>query len=326
MGKRSFYQCNKLEEINFSIDSKFEVIEEELLYDLSIKTITIPSNITQIKKNAFGYCNMLEQVFFSSDSKLEIIDDYSFYNSSILEITIPKEVKIIRKYAFYGCNLGKFKIESGSKLQTIDEYLFEFSNVNDFEFPSQLITIGKNAFWKSHNIQRIKFEKDSKLDIIEKEAFCETNIVSIEIPSSITKLKNGWCCYMPKLTEINVSPENQYFISYENKYIFGKISKEQLNFSNLVLCARNVNDVIVPNFIKHICSYSFQNCKINRIEFPNDSKLMLIDDLSFFSSSIRRIRIPKNVLKIGKIIQKFPKLMIMHFIHLQLIASLFLQM
>ena len=44
--------------------------------------------------------------------------------------------------------------------------------------------------------------------------------------------------------------------------------------------------LIVNNFLK--------------IDFANDSKLQIIENQAFFSSSIERIKIPSNLLKIGK--------------------------
>ena len=70
---------------------------------------------------------------------------------------------------------------------------------------------------------------------------------------------------------------NPFFKMYGEKMIIGKSNADQTNFDCLIFCARDVKNVIIPDFIEHICSCAFDNCEqINKIEFSPDSKLKTI--------------------------------------------------
>lgn len=54
--------------------------------------------------------------------------------------------------------------------------------------------------------------------------------------------------------------------------------------------ARNIENLIIPNFIEIIGPYAFNGCKkIQTIEFPIDSKVQIIKQYAFYYSSIKKI-------------------------------------
>lgn len=160
--------------------------------------------------------------------------------------------------------------------------------------------ICERAFYDSE-VKSIQFADNSKLQIIEKEAFLNSSIESITIPSHVVELKDGWCRYTSKLKEINVSPDNKKYKTYENKIIIGKSNINQNNYDELLFCNRDTKNITIPNFIKHIKSYSFEDCnQLQTLEIPEDSQLQTIEDNSFAISSIKNIKIPSQVIRIGK--------------------------
>ena len=81
----------------------------------------------------------------------------------------------------------------------------------------------------------------------------------------------------------------------------GKCKIEESNYDCLVFCVRDIQEIKIPNFIKHICSYSFEYCEQLRIvEFSNNSKLQTIDRGAFSESKIKSIQIPSSVTSIGE--------------------------
>lgn len=91
------------------------------------------------------------------------------------------------------------------------------------------------------------------------------------------------------LNEIIISKENKMF-SYadeKHKIIIGKTNKNNIFFDNLVFSCRDIQYIIIPFYIEHICSSSFYECKkLTKMEFPNNSKLKSIGSNAFACSNI----------------------------------------
>ena len=69
----------------------------------SLRTVTLPNEITIIGNNAFYGCNNLETA--PLPSSLERVGQYAFYNcSKLTSLVIPAGVTFIGSYAFRGCN------------------------------------------------------------------------------------------------------------------------------------------------------------------------------------------------------------------------------
>lgn len=110
----------------------------------------------------------------------------------------------------------------------------------------------------------------------------------------MNKLKEGWCCCIPDLNQINVSSSNLLFKLVENKILV----KDNYN---LVFCVRNVEEVTIPSYIECISSYAFNQCSsLKKVEFENNSKLKIIGQNAFSETCINKIKIPSSVASIGK--------------------------
>ena len=71
-------------------------------YELNIKELVIPNNITNISYGAFEGCNDLTNIIILGS--ITIIDSSAFSNCiSLTNISIPKSVESILSYAFDGC-------------------------------------------------------------------------------------------------------------------------------------------------------------------------------------------------------------------------------
>ena len=257
-------------------------------------------DVTIILTNAFKKTRF-KTIQFSSNSKIQTIDYCAFSYSTIKSITIPSSVTLIGKQAFYGAKIQQILFLDDSKLQTIDKEAFRESTIECISIPQTVTLIGEGAFYSCENFQRIEISNDSKLHTIEKHAFLNTIIESITIPSNLVDLKEEWHLYAPKLTKIAVSPMNKRYCCYEDKMIIGKTCVDQSNYDCIVFCVRDIQNILIPNFIEHICSYSFYCCsKLTEIKFTSDSKLHTIGKNAFFHSEITSIAIPPTVTFIGE--------------------------
>ena len=89
---------------------------------------------------------------------------------------------------------------------------------------------------------------------------------------------------------------------YDDKCIIGKSIIEGGNFDSLIFCIRDIENVLIPNFIERIEPFAFNKCdRLHGLEISNDSKLQVIEKNSFYMSSIDSISIPSSeaVLKNG---------------------------
>ena len=118
--------------------------------------------------------------------------------------------------------------------------------------------------------------------VIEKNAFSYSTIKSITIPSELIELKEGWCVNTLLLTKITVSPKNPRYCLFEDKMIIGKTNIEEDNYDCLIFCVRDIKHIQIPNFIEHICSYSFERCnQLDEIIIPSDQNLKLLANMHF---------------------------------------------
>ena len=135
-----------------------------------IKSITIPSGVTEIGDAAFQGCSNLTSIIFEEGSQLKTIADYAFqYCSSLTSISIPPSVTSIGKSAFEGC-----------------------SNLTSISIPPSVTSIGKTAFYHCPRLTSVTFEKGSLLETIESQVFGDCmslETIMIEEESQLKKMK-----------------------------------------------------------------------------------------------------------------------------------------
>lgn len=226
---------------------------------------------------------------FDKEDSITYIVDKNDKTAGVIECNSPKEKIIIPRFVEYEST----------------EY--------------QVITIF-TKFIKNKTIKTIEFPSDSKLQTIDSEAFLFSSIECLTIPSEVTNLIKGWCIDTPKLSKVIVSPMNRRFCLFDDQIIIGKTSIEQSDYDCLVFCCRTAKQVTIPNFIKYIDSYSFDqsalesivipsevieigagafSCRhLQHIEFASNSKLQRIEEYAFLYTSFQSITIPSEVIDI----------------------------
>ena len=313
----AFDKCKQLRSIQITDDSKLCSIGRSSFSYSSIVSITIPSKLVDLQE---GWCNAtpnLTRVNVSPNNpryrsignkfiigktsiKQTSFDCFVFCSRDVKSITIPSCIKHISPFSFSDCeNLQKVEFASDSKLQTIENSAFSSSSIEAITIPSEVNRIGKSAFFNCAKLKRINL--NSKLQTIENFAFASSSIESVGIPSNLIDLNEGWCNSTSKLNTISVSKNNPRYFCLNDQFIIGKSSLNSKNYDELVFCVRNVKNVVLPNFIEQICSFAFDECKqLQKFEIQNNSKLRLIEKSSFMKSSIKSIKIPPSVTKIGE--------------------------
>ena len=157
----------------------------------------------------------------------------------------------------------------------------------------------KNGFGRNRKLKSIEFHENSQLHTFKSHSFYYSKIEHLMIPASVTKLEKGWCSNAEKLSSVSIMKGNKNFIVYDNKYILGKSDTKSDIYDELVFSIRTINEARIPNFIKTICSCSFEHCNdLNKVVFEGDVKVEIFEEYSFSFSGLQSIVIPSSVTKI----------------------------
>lgn len=268
-----------------------------------IEYAIIPRYIKHIDSFAFYECKHLKSVEFERNSQLISIGKRAFSHSSIESIYLPETLKTIGKSAFLYCeNLQEVEFPKNSELSLIDKKAFANSSITNILVPSKTKAIKNDAFAWCSTLEKVEFLEDSELELIGEYALSGTSIKSFTIPPNVSQLQKNWCSFTSNLNEILISTRNKSF-SYadkDHKLVVFKSDKCSDSYDSLVFACRDINHVVIPSYVRYICSSSFNECKkVKTFEFEENSNLLSIDEFAFTSSSISNISLPRNLNKIG---------------------------
>ena len=272
--KRDLFFCTKkLETIEIPENSSLKKICTSIIYDSSVQTFFIPSNVEEIEDGWYESAEKLKTVTVSplnknfkylddnkqviiekSDKNKEVFDTIIFANRDIKQVTIPNFIQYIKPKAFENCKLHVFEISDDSKLESFNNNLFTYSSIE-----------------------------------------------SLFIPASVKKIEDRWCFDTPKLFRVTISPlnKNYKYLDDNEQIIVEKSDPNKEVFDTIIFANRDIQQVTIPSYIKYIKPAAFKNCtKLSKIEFSKDSELVSIDERSFSFSGITSITIPKSVCEI----------------------------
>lgn len=321
IGKNSFDSCSNLKTFTIPEDSELQTIEKEAFAWTPIESLYFPANLNEFGEECFCSTTNLEKVNISpqnknltyldfermivigkSDPSKSAFDVLIFVSRSYIQMIIPNTIRIINTSAFSGCEYLEYVFfEKESNLISIEEGAFSHSTLLGIKIPSSVISIKKNAFARCESMQIVYFDEGSQLKFIGNHAFAFTNIIRFNFPENIREFTKGSFYSMHYLTEIILNPKNKNLSYLDSSFIIAKSDPNNDEFDKIIIARRDIKKVIIPSFIKCICSNAFANCnQLEIVEFMNDSKLETIESYAFFDTSIKKIIIPKHVKFIHK--------------------------
>ena len=204
------------------------------------------------------------EVFISNLNK------FYFYNTpNLITITIPakKDGRYIKQK---GCLYTKDK----RKLIVAERNIKNVTILAN----CQVIT---NYALNIQTLEKVSFEKNSELQEISSFAFAESNIKKLIIPDSVNFISHGAFYGCVNLESINVPTS------------LNVLDIATFSYSKL-------KEIKIPKSVTIIDSYCFYKCsQLKRVEFEEDSGLILIGIYAFANTKNESISIPKTVEKIG---------------------------
>ena len=258
----------------------------------SLEDITIPTTVTTIGNNAFARCSGLIEVKLPEG--VTTIGTSVFSGcSSLTTFTIPSTLKTISSKTFYGCeSLENVTIANG--VTSIGTSAFEgCSALTEITIPSTVATISDSAFANCSGLTNIALSEGVKT--IGGNAFKNcSSLATIEIPSTTTSISNTAFTGCSGLQNINVDENNTKYSSI-NGVLFNKDKTELICYP----CAKEENAYEIPNTVKIIGNYAFENSKnLENVTIP--SSVTTIEEGAFSGcANITEYTIPNSVTNIG---------------------------
>ena len=281
---------------------------------LSLREIILSEAITEIPVDFCQRCKCLEKInlshvqfigmcAFSGCSNLDAgnlsaeIDKYAFEDTAVRNLEI-KDISKIHKCAYRCCDKlesvtisGNGIISSGlfaecSRLKNvtinegitiIGESAFSETVIKKLVLPSTVIAVNNNAFAYCGQLEKAVL--DERLDSIGCQAFMNTTLLSeISIPDKVECI--GSKCFSYSGIKNVKLPKNDFFTVIYDKTFFECV---------------NLKEVILPDNIRQIGSYTFANCK--SLQHINLDNIKLLFDKAFAGTALEKITLTAR--KIG---------------------------
>ncbi|KAK8839270.1 hypothetical protein M9Y10_032202 [Tritrichomonas musculus] len=168
-----------------------------------------------------------------------------------------------------------------------------FAIYNNKQF--KIISVEGWSFYNCH-IDSLIFPEDSKVETLKDYCFKYAHIKKIKFPPSLKKLEKGWANNLNDLTEIEISPNNPFFIYYDNKYLLGKSVESSDKFDILYYAHFDIDEALIPPQVTIIKSHSFSDHKMLKcVTFPNNSQIKRIEGFAFCCSGIKKLELPASL-------------------------------
>ena len=286
IGPKAFANSHKIKKV--VLNKKLKNIDKDAFYGSSIEEINLPEALRVIDEGAFRSCNKLKSIvipakvkvigasafsfcFSLSDIKLsegiETIGEKAFENcTKISEITLPESLKHISSNAFSGCSLLSNINLKSSKIETIESSAFDDCVLlKEAILPNTLLRIGPSAF---NNCCSLKH---------------------VYVPASALEVSSKSFTNCPRLSSLEVSPDNKVYEHRDNNDSLVTISGKELLFT-----IKNTID----SDIKSLTSGLFMNSTIKSIEIPEGVETIK-DSVFEGAYLLKKVTLPKNLKSLG---------------------------
>ena len=286
---------------------------EAFSYNPNLRSIVIPSTVTEIENSSFYNCSGLEKVVLPS--KLSKIGDYAFYNCTGLKsFVLPASVKSVGECVFGYANLEHLSVERGNKryhshrncnaiIESATKTLVAASNST--VIPRNIKAIGQGAFMGLTGIESIILPQS--VHEIGDRAFECSSIKSITFNGSIeeaTPVLRGWEAlesvnYGPKAKSIHIP---QGSTNLKTLFIPATVSRIHLPLYGYNL--PNLERIVVedgnPNYNSRgdcnaIISTKMDVLILGCINTVIPDDVTCIHQAAFNTSKIKEIHIPASV-------------------------------
>ena len=248
-----------------------------------LRTITLPSTITHIGRNAFANSGVYANDDYWSKGMMYINNCLIIATSSFVsdKVTIRNGTRVIAEDAFRGRS-SLTDITIPSSVTSIGDYAFSGClSLTNITIPSSVTSIGEYAFYGCSSLTNITIPES--VTSIGNRAFSDcSSLTSITIPASVTSIGASAFDGCKSLKSVTIN------------------SNEIANSSNLnSIFGSQVTEYILGNSVTSIGDYAFSGCSsLTDITIPES--VTSIEYRAFYDcSSLTSVTIPASVTNIG---------------------------
>ena len=299
IGKDAFYWCSSLKSVHISdlsawckIDfasyssNPLDFAKHLYLNDELVTSLTIPTNITEIKQFAFSDYDSLTNITIP-DSVTSIGDSAFWSCESLTSVTIGNSVTSIGDSAFWHCE-SLTSVTIGNSVTSIGKRAFTWCpSLTSITIPNSVTSIGEDAFYD-----------------------CDS-LTSVTIPNSVTDIGGAAfasCNSLKAFYGKFASSDNRYLIvdGVLNSFATGCGATEytipnsvtSIGDSAFASC-KSLTSITIPNSVTKIGEGAFSYCsKLTSVTIPN-SVTKIEKDAFEYCTSLTSVTIPDSVTSIG---------------------------
>lgn len=264
-----------------TIPNGITAIKDYAISSCEIKSIFIPSSVTEISESAFFCCNKLlsivvdkrNKVYDSRDNCNAIIETEK--NKLIVgcqNTIIPNSVTEIGKRAFYNCELTSLVIPDS--IIKIGREAFHFCNITDLVIPNSVVEI-------------------------EDKAFYGCDLTSVLIPDSVNRIGEDAFSGAKNIVYHGTAPTETCGALTVNGYVDGDLIYLNNTKTTLTGCNRFAQKIDIPNSVVEIGDYAFSRShNLTSVNIPNS--VLIIGNGAFgCCENLEYVVIPDSVIWIG---------------------------
>ncbi len=239
------------------------------------------------------------------------------------EVVIPNTVRVIEASAFNASSIGKINLPHG--LTTIGSLAFYNNRLRSLNIPSTVTSIGSTAF----NLNLVANPEEAfvyrrttnGIDYSTIISYAGANRKNLVIPEAksgviLKNLMGGSFNYLSLTGTLRIPPtvtsipaltfQLNYLSSIDNgdgdtsrgSFVFKRMADGSIDYSTIVGYGNSSVAVVVPNYVKHIGSHSFNYSLIRSVNLPEG--LITIGSNAFNKCRLTgTIVIPSTVTTIG---------------------------
>ena len=269
-------------EVPASIDGKPVVaIGENAFFNSSITSITLPSSIKIIGKNAFHSCASLQSITIPNG--VTGIESNAFRGcTNLRSVTLPNTLKTLGAQAFYRCT-SLTSLTLPESLQSVGDWAFAYcTNLTGMSIPANVYALGSSAFYECKSLSRCAFSSQSKLTSLGDSCFFDcTSLSGVTLPSGVKTVPANCFIGCRSLSSISL-PASMTTIG-----------------ANAFKDCISLSSVKLPSKLTRIDQSAFQGCtSLKTLTIPNGTTT--IGETAFRDcTNLQSVTIPSTVKNIG---------------------------
>ena len=215
---------------------------------LSDWEVVIPSTVTKIESSAFWACG-IKKVNLADLTSLKTIGSSAFDNNHLTEIVIPSSVTTIGDIAF----------NRNYVTNTEQMWIYDRNADGSVNYSKLIGYAGRNR----SNVVIPPTKNGVELTAIRSNAMVYLSLTgTLRIPATVSSVGSKAFC-LNNLTHVDNGDGN-----LNGPYVYARGSGGSIDYTTLVSYAGQGGNVVLPNNIKYLNSYSFYYSNITGVTLP----------------------------------------------------------